>query len=77
MESKSKRGSTATVFAGMWTDPGLIFNGGLERFYCNLHKMYKTWTFSRIRPLILPLAIGSEKQQLKKPHLVIEVFLRQ
>lgn len=42
MENKSKRGSTATVFAGMWTDPGLIFNGGLARFYCNLHKMYKT-----------------------------------
>lgn len=69
MENKSKRGSTATVFAGMWTDPGLIFNGGLARFYCNLHKMYKTWIFSRIRPLILPLAIGSEKQQLKKTSL--------
>jgi len=53
----------------MWTDPGLILNGGLARFHCNPCKMYKTQTFSRIRPLILPLAIGSEKQQLKKTSL--------
>lgn len=41
--------------------------------------MYKTPTFPRIRPLILPLAIGSEKQQVKKktPHFITEVFLRQ
>lgn len=64
-----KRGSTATLFAGMWTGPGLILNGGLARFYCNLYKMYKTQTFPRIRPLILPLATGSEKQQVKKTSL--------
>lgn len=69
MENKSKRGSIATLFAGMWTDPGLILNRSLARFYCDLHKMYKIWTFSRIRPLILPLATGSEKQQLKKTSL--------
>lgn len=66
MENESKRGSTATLSAGMWTGPGLILNGGLARFCCNLYKMYKTPTFPRIRPLILPLAIGSEKQQVKK-----------
>lgn len=69
MENESKRGSTATLFPGMWTDLGLILNGGLARFYCNLYKMYKTRTFPRIRPLILPLAIGSEKLQVKKPSL--------
>lgn len=69
MENESKRGSTATLSAGMWTGPGLILNGGLARFYCNLYKMYKTWTFPKIRPLILPLTIGSEKQQVKKTLL--------
>lgn len=68
MENESKS-STATLFSGMWTAPGLILNGGLARFYCNLYKMYKTWTFPRIRPLILPLAIGSDKQQVKKTSL--------
>lgn len=41
MENKSKRGSSATLFAGMWTDPGLILNGGLGRFYCNYTKCIK------------------------------------
>lgn len=77
MEHESKGGSTATLSAGMWTGPGLISNGGLARFYCNLYKMYKTWTFPKIRPLILPLAIGSEKQQVKNPHFITEVVLRQ
>lgn len=69
MGNESKWGSTAVFIAGMWTGPGLILNGHLARFYCNLYKMYKTWTFPRIRPLILPLAIGSEKQQVKKTSL--------
>lgn len=37
--------------------------------------MYKTWTFPRIRPLILPLTTGSEKQQVKKKsHFIRGVF---